>query len=43
MLFSTACLQVLARLAVDEPGENWVGETYCWSFAQRYDAADRQL
>lgn len=28
--------QVLARLAADEPGENWVGEQYSWSYAQRY-------
>ena len=31
--------QVLARLAVDEPGENWVGEEYSWSYAQRYEEA----
>lgn len=27
--------QVLARLAVGEPGENWVNEEYSWSYAQR--------
>eukprot|EP00752_Nemacystus_decipiens_P004848 g4411.t1 len=27
--------KVLARLAADEPGENWVGEQYSWSYAQR--------
>lgn len=29
------CNKILASLAVDEPGENWVGEEYSWSYAQR--------
>lgn len=31
--------QLLAKLAVDEPGENWVDEEYRWSFAQRCEPA----